>query len=315
MHRHDRSHSSTANAFSPQLPLSHEAGTTVFGPPGAAIPPACKLCDDGGAILRLYAPTAQSVRLMGFPAAQDFVKDEAGLWTLKLEQGAGGFRPLLLSIDGVEVLSPMLPIGYSSCRAIHFLDLPRNDLTLCQHVPHGGVSREIYWSETTQNWESCMVYTPPGYHKSAEDYPVLYLQHGHGENETCWTYHGKINFIMDNLLAQGRAKPCLIVMNNGMVPTEADGSFASRPWLFEPLLLRDCIPFIEANYRCKTDRLSRAIGSQDFFGGIFREESEMPEGYGLGPAQWPAHREVFYEGGHEWNVWRDCAADFLPLLF
>ncbi len=225
-----------------------------------------------------------------------------------------------------------------------------------------------------------MVYTPPGYHKSAEDYPVLYLQHGHGENETCWTYHGKINFIMDNLLAQGRAKPCLIVMNNGMVPTEADGSFASRPWLFEPLLLRDCIPFIEANYRCKTDRLSRAIaglsmgsmqascislhhpelfawvgifsgfvkklsqpdpspndhlaaledtsavkdayrlfyraiGSQDFFGGIFREESEMLEGYGLGPAQWPAHREVFYEGVHEWNVWRDCAADFLPLLF
>jgi len=262
MYRHNRALSSTAGAFSPQLDQSKAAGTAVFVD-GVNIPTGCEVREDGSAVLRIHAPRASTVQLMSMTGPQTFTRREDGVWELEVEQGSGGFRPLMLMVDGTSVMSPLLPIGYGASRATNYLDLPRpgdaGALELCVDVPHGAVTQEIYWSGTTRNWESCLVYTPPGYQKSTEDYPVLYLQHGHGENERCWVYQGKINFILDNLISQGRAKPCIVVMNNGMVPCTIDGEFAARPALLPELLINDCIPFIENTYRCKTDRLHRAM--------------------------------------------------------
>ena len=83
-------------------------------------------------------------------------------------------------------------------------------------VPHGSVTTEFYWSDALETWQRCLVYTPPMYHEGGE-YPVLYLQHGAGENETSWIYNGRASHIMDNLIADGKAVPFIIVMNDGMV--------------------------------------------------------------------------------------------------
>ena len=102
-----------------------------------------------------------------------------------------------------------------------------------------------------------MVYTPPGYQKTTEDYPVLYLQHGNTENETCWEYNGRVGYIMDNQIAAGKVKPFIIVMNDGMV--RAPGADQRDHSAFERTLTESCIPFIEKTYRVKTDKWNRAI--------------------------------------------------------
>ena len=91
------------------------------------------------------------------------------------------------------------------------------------------------------------------------EYPVLYLQHGHGENEQCWVHQGRVNFIMDNLIAAGKAEPCIVVMNNGMVQKDENGVRVLDQTMIERLLLEDCIPFIESHYRVRTDKWSRAM--------------------------------------------------------
>jgi enterochelin esterase-like enzyme len=243
-------------------------------------------------------------------------------------------------------------------------------------------SSHKYYSKTCGCYKSCLVYTPPDYTSGKWDnLPVLYLQHGYGENETGWVHLGKVNWIMDNLLAEGKAEPCVIVMNNGMVQTEhSDGSRDWEALTIEKLLLDDCIPYIEKHYRVAADKWRRAmaglsmgsmqtsvttlkhpemfgyagifsgflgkiggpskadnkhfaafedkpklfdsyklffrcIGEADQFIGQFKSETAMLQEKGLAPEQWKAHKEVFYPGGHDWNVWRPCVRDFLSLVF
>ena len=127
-------------------------------------------------------------------------------------------------------------------------------------VPHGDIRHEYYPSAVTGRTESCICYVPPGYEEGTLEYPVLYLQHGFGENERGWIWQGKVNHIMDNLLAEGKAVPMLIVMANGMVMEEdGDGEAVLRHSLFPEELVQDIIPFIEKKYRVKKDRDHRAM--------------------------------------------------------
>lgn len=137
------------------------------------------------------------------------------------------------------------------------------DFYQCKDVPHGSVSHEFFRSSVTGRTETCLVYLPAEYAAHPEKaYPVLYLQHGYGENETCWTMQGHVNFILDNEIAAGTAVPMIVVMCNGMLQLPGDGGRSWRhadPACMEDFLLHDVIPFVEGRFRCLTDRDHRAM--------------------------------------------------------
>ena len=371
----------TADAFDPQLPVGG-----VFGN-DKVIPQGIEMRADGSALVRYHAPGARSVIVRtGFSQgpATELEKQPDGVWTAVLRRGEDKYTALFFEVDGTYVLNPMAPIGWSHAHPINIIDFPGEgtDYYLLQDVPHGTVARDYYYSKACGGWKSCLVYTPPGYALGkGVDLPVLYLQHGYGENETSWVHLGKVNWIMDNLLAEDKATPCIIVMNNGMVQTgNGEGRRIWDAMRIESLLLEDCIPFIENHYRAAPSKWRRAmaglsmgsmqtsvvtlkhpelfgyagifsgflgkinthgeednehfkvfnnkeklfgdyrlffrcIGDRDQLDAQFKRESVMLKDKGLSPVQWPAHREVIYPGGHDWNVWRPCVRDFLTLVF
>lgn len=252
----------TSVSFDPQLPLGEEAGTALRSPYGCLVPPGIVMLGDGKLRLNFVAEQATSVSAEVHGQHIALEKAETGIWSAEVDGGDGGFCPVVFYVDGVEVLNPMAPIGFGASRPINYADIPQADCDfyLCKDVPHGSVVQEYYYSKTTGCMKSCLVYTPPGYMKETSgEYPVLYLQHGHGENEQCWIHQGRANFILDNLIAEGKAKPCIVVMNNGMVQKVEDGVKVLDIMKIEAVLLEDCIPFIESHYRVRTDKWSRAM--------------------------------------------------------
>lgn len=253
---------STSGSFDPQLPLGKEVGTALHSSGEGIVPPGIMMLEGGKMRLNFMAGTARSVTAELHRSTYELEKGADGLWTAVVDGGDGGFCPVTFFVDGVEVLNPLAPIGFGASRPINYADIPQenNDFFLCKDVPHGSVTQEFYASKTTGTVKSCLVYTPAGYMKEASgEYPVLYLQHGHGENEQCWVHQGKANFILDNLIAEGKMTPCIVVMNNGMVQKEEDGLRVLDPERIEQLLLTDCVPFIESRYRVKTGKWSRAM--------------------------------------------------------
>lgn len=251
----------TSASFDPQLPLSAAAGTALHMDVGTVIPPGIMLLGDNRLRLNFYAPAASrvSARIQGKDCA---LERDGSQWSAEVEIQQGGFCPVQFSVDGTEVLNPMAPLGFGASRPINYIDVPQpeGDFYHVKDVPHGSVVQEYYYSAATSSYKSCLVYTPPGYMKNTEKtYPVLYLQHGHGENEQCWVHQGKANFIMDNLIAAGDCVPFILVMNNGMVQTVRDGLRVLDTKKIEQLLLEDCIPFIEKTYRVQTDKWNRGM--------------------------------------------------------
>lgn len=252
---------SLALSHSPQMPVDPRLGS-LLSETELHIPQGIEVVSDTHFRVNFHAPSANEVALRTFNGKVVLEKQENGVWTKLLEIGSGGMRPLFFLVDGVSVLNPMAPIGFGASVATNIADLPQSgeDFYYLKDVAHGAVSREYYHSSVTGRYESCLVYTPPGYmNGGTEKYPVLYLQHGHGENEQCWVYQGKVNFIMDNLLAEDKARPCIIVMNNGMVQQHTDEGRRVNAMQLTNLLVADCIPFIEKTYRVKTDRQNRAM--------------------------------------------------------
>lgn len=252
----------TSVSFDPQLPLGKEEGTALAFE-GKPLPPGIRVTEDGKMILSFMAAQASSVSAEVHRQRYELEKDSDGLWTATVETGVVGFCPVVFYVDGVEVLNPMAPIGFGASRPINYADIPQpsGDFFLCrQDIPHGAVTQEYYPSAVTGCMRSCLVYTPPGYMKGgAEEYPVLYLQHGHGENEQCWVHQGRANFIMDNLIAQGEAVPCIVVMNNGMVQKVEDEQRVLDIEKLTDVLVQDCIPFIQSHYRVRTSKWDRAM--------------------------------------------------------
>ncbi|MDD6229613.1 MAG: alpha/beta hydrolase-fold protein [Lactimicrobium massiliense] len=131
------------------------------------------------------------------------------------------------------------------------------------NVPHGAVISQMYFSSVTGRQERCMIYTPPGYQKDSQDYPVLYLLHGASDNETSWFTRARLNSILDNLLAEQKCVPFIVVAINDMYTggkESADRKWEKTDGTTETVLIHDCIPFIESQYRVKTDQPDRAIG-------------------------------------------------------
>ena len=228
-----------------------------FGEPDRDGDQGYEILPDGRVRIRIRAPEAGSVVIDRFGTVSPLEKVSSDMWEGVIDPGRG-FQYFFLKIDGADVISPALPIGYGCCRPMNFLDIPvpgEDEWDGLSGVPHGGVTRHYYMSSVTGKYEVCLVYTPASYDPS-KPLPVLYLQHGYGENETGWIYQGHAGRIADRLLFDGRMKEMIIVMGNGMV--ECPGHERDFT-LFTEVIVKDLIPFIESRYSVLTDKWNRAM--------------------------------------------------------
>lgn len=235
---------------------------------------------DGRASFRFAAPNATKVQLAGAVTARpiDMTKGADGAWTVTTPPVVPGFHYYWFLVDGVQMNDPGADAFFGWQRPTSGIEIPTpgEDFFQPKDVPHGQVRMTWYLSKTTGQWRRAMVYTPPDYEaKTSARYPVLYLQHGAGEDETGWTKQGRANFILDNLLAAKKAKPMLIVMDRGYAtrPTDPPPAPGGRgaagggrgapgtlsPSAFESVIVDDLIPHIDRTFRTLTGRDQRAM--------------------------------------------------------
>ncbi|UJH90800.1 esterase [Antarcticibacterium sp. 1MA-6-2] len=212
---------------------------------------------------QIIAPEAKKVQLDIGGVKYDMVKDDKGVWTGESAPQDEGFHYYQLNIDGASVPDPGSLFFFGANRWGSGIDVPARDQEIYElkNVPHGAVEKILFPSESTNTSRTAYVYTPPGYHKNPKKrYPVLYLQHGYGENETSWPNQGKANLIMDNLLSDGKAEPFIIVMTYGMTNEIEFGGlrdFDIKP--FQTVLVDELIPYIDDNFRTKANKENRAM--------------------------------------------------------
>lgn len=228
-----------------------------------------KVNSEGRVRVQILAPGANLVQLDIGAVKYDLKKDEEGMWIGESAPQDEGFHYYQLNIDGASVPDPGSLYFYGAGRWGSGIEIPAHDQDFyaLKNVPHGQVREHIYFSESNKAIRRCFVYTPPGYDTNLKErYPVLYLQHGGGENETGWSAQGKAGLIMDNLIAEGKAKPFIIVMDNGTWSMTGQRRAEGAPWPpagwadgFMNTLLKDIIPMIDANYRTLPDQKNRAM--------------------------------------------------------
>ena len=218
------------------------------------------------------APNAREVSIINLSdpdamgaATYSLTKGEDGIWSVKTNPCRPGFHYYNLSIDGFESADPKSQLYFGWGKWTSGLEIPEQSTSFYSPVegPLGEVTTHWYFSNTTNTLRKSLVYTPPGYRSQiGVKYPVLYLQHGAGESELGWTMQGKVNVILDNLIHSEKAKPMLIVMDNGYAAASGSPN-PSRPDAkdnrFEENLIHDLMPSIEANYRTLNSRENRAI--------------------------------------------------------
>jgi enterochelin esterase family protein len=176
-------------------------------------------------------------------------------------------------VDGVRTLDPRnatIKQGISSLDSMFMLPGPEATFMDNRTVPHGDVRNVWYNSSTLGTQRRMHVYTPPGYDSSTERYPVFYLLHGGGDEDSGWSTIGRAGFILDNLIAEKKAKPMLVVMPNGSLPrpaNQAGGGGAAAQDRFTNELLKDVVPYVEKNFRVLADRENRALAGLSMGGG------------------------------------------------
>ncbi len=225
---------------------------------------------EGRVKFRIAAPQAQSVEV-SFRGSSAFTKEEDGAWVGYTRPLDEGFHYYTIKIDGAEVPDPNSHYFYGAGRWGSAVEIPAKDQDFyaLKNVPHGQLREIYYWAKASNTNRHCFVYTPPDYDtESAKRYPVLYLQHGAGEDETGWGRQGHAGWIMDNLLAEGKTKPFLIVMEYGGNPFAAPRQTNAPPVrgpggfnfnAFEHVLIDDLIPFVDAHFRTLADQPHRAM--------------------------------------------------------
>jgi enterochelin esterase-like enzyme len=217
---------------------------------------------EGRVKFRIVAPEARNVGCT-FRDSSEFTKGDDGAWYGFTRPLDVGFHYYMLTIDGAEVPDPNSRYFFGAARWGSGVEIPApdQDFYALKNVPHGQLREVFFHSPSTDSERRAFVYTPPGYDQNAEErYPVLYLQHGYGENEYGWGVQGCANVIMDNLIAEGKAKPFLIVMTYGMtndIPFGGMRDFKIEP--FETVLVKELIPYIDAHFRTLADQPNRAM--------------------------------------------------------
>ena len=235
---------------------------------------------DNRVLFRVTAPNAGKVQV-NLGKLFDMQKDEKGVWTVTTDPQDPGFHYYSLVIDGFGVADPASESFYGTGKMSSAIDIPETgvDFYTIKDVPHGDVRLKNYFSKTMNTWRNLNIYTPPGYDKDGgKTYPVLYIQHGGGEDERGWAVQGKTNIILDNLIAAGRATPMIVVIANGNVTipgSTAGGGYNDAAMnAFKEEIIGSVIPFVEKNYRVKPGVANRAIsglsmgGGQAFYTGL-----------------------------------------------
>ena len=216
--------------------------------------------EDGSVSITALCPQAAQVVMRVGNADTPMRRQADGQWHASLSGVLPGIHACSFLADGIPYINPLMPVGYMGFGISNYFDLPesRSDDCLMHDIPHGSVRLEHYASAVAARTQTCLVYTPPSYEQEQARYPVLYLQHGGGENEQAWLWYGKINYICDSLIARGVIPPLLVVMNCGYVFTGAADEAPSYGSVGD-MLARDCIPFIDAHFRTVPSRHARAV--------------------------------------------------------
>jgi enterochelin esterase family protein len=245
---------------------------------------------------RLRAPNAQSVQLDIGGVRYPMTKGEDGFWIGVSNAQDEGFHYYQLNVDGVNVPDPGTEMFYGASRWGSGVEVPAHDedFYAMKNVPHGDLREVHFYSKVANASLQCFVYTPPDYEKGSKRYPVLYIQHGAGEDEHGWGGQGHAGLILDNLIAEGKAKPFIMVIGTSYIPGMSAGpggpgrgpapagapaaaqpgaaapagppgaagrgrGFAMTNTPFEHVLIEDMIPFIDANFRTLADQPHRAM--------------------------------------------------------
>jgi enterochelin esterase-like enzyme len=287
-----RSHRASSEAGKQQLvpaPLRSDTAAPIpahpspYNFPGVQYP---RIEEDARVSFQFKAPEAQKVQVSINNVAYDMTKGENGVWTYTSAPQAPGYHNYWMLVDGAVVLDPATNafIGYG--HMCNGFEVPEPGVSFydLKDVPHGDVRIKNYFSKTANAWRHIFVYTPPGYEKGSARYPVLYLQHGGGEDERVWTEMGRTNLILDNLLADGKVKPMIVVMETSAVgPPPAPPAGGAGPRAagagpaaggarggglagmgaagsaYAKLMINDLIPWVDANFRTVADKDHRAM--------------------------------------------------------
>jgi len=248
-----------------------------------------EVAPDRKVTFRIYAPKASEVGLRGDwmegPASEPLAKDDEGVWSVSVGPLASDFYSYSFVVDGVKTVDPKnahIKQGVTSIDNMLMVPGPETALIEARNVPHGEIRMAWYPSSTLGGERRLHVYTPPGYDASRDRYPVFYLLHGGGDEDSGWSSIGRAGFIADNLLAAGKALPVVIVMPNGSLPRPANlpvfvpgttpspevaAALLASQARFTSELVKDVIPFVEKTYRVRTDARSRAIAGLSMGGG------------------------------------------------
>ena len=235
---------------------------------------------DNSVMFHVNAPQAQNVQIDLGGTKYDMKKSASGAWTLTTKPQVPGFHYYSLIIDGVSVSDPASQTFYGCSRwssAIEVKETGMADFEI-QQVPHGEVRTVHYYSKVEETWRPLLIYTPAGYDEGKQSYPVVYIQHGGGEDHRGWMEQGRTAQIMDNLIAAGKAVPMIVVSANSNVRSHNGGMGGGYSWqgmqTFRSELIDNVIPFVEKNFRVKKDRKNRAMcglsmgGGQSFYIGL-----------------------------------------------
>lgn len=242
-------------------PTGIPASTNISGAQYPQILPGNKV------LFRMRAPEAKQVQI-DLGKKYDMVKEEEGSWAVTTDSLVPGFHYYSVIIDGVSVCDPASKTYFGMGRMASGIEIPEKGVSYydMKDVPHGQIRQIRYYSNVTKVWRRAFVYTPAGYDTNAKRYPVLYLQHGAGEDETSWSNQGKMDAVMDNLIAEGQAKPMIVVMDNDYAtdPTALRngeqglrGTFQNNA--LEKVFINELIPLIDKDFRTISDRDHRAM--------------------------------------------------------
>lgn len=250
--------------------ISTPATTNV---PEAQFP---RVDNEGRAYFSLYAPEAKDVKIDICGKKYNMTRDETGVWAGVTDPLVEGFHYYFLIVDGVSVADPASETFYGCGRMSGGIEIPESAEKASYYnynkdIPHGQVRECRYYSEIEGSQRRCYVYTPASYETDTDRrFPVLYLQHGMGEDERGWHQQGKMADILDNQIAEGKCEPMIVVMDYGNCgyifgakPGETREEFGAS---FTPILLEEIIPFIDSTFRTKTDRDNRAMAGLSWGG-------------------------------------------------
>ena len=262
-----------------------------------------QILPDGRAVFQIKAPEAQKVQL-DFGKKYDMIKNNEGVWEVTTDSLSEGFHYYSLIIDGVSVADPASETFYGMGRMASGFEVPFKGDGYYEErsVPHGDIRFKRYYSNVTNTWRNFYMYTPPGYDENiSEKYPVLYIMHGGGEDQRGWAMQGKTDLILDNLIAEKKAVPMIVVMLDGNFPLNFSEEALKT---FEKELKQCIIPFVEKNYRVRTDANSRALaglslgGLQTLYAGV--RNTDMFSYLGVFSSGWFASQKELTDPQYEY---------------